>query len=239
MTTLTEDEDAAQYADKFGTKDGQIVQKLTNKVINLTMRWQMFLYFFAGARERVDVLNEASGLTSRVLQGLFWDDALLRIRQMTDLAKTGRDENLSLQQFVIIAKRFSFDLETAYQQAMSTCKPAKVYANKYLAHLDLPHSLGDLKISVARGATTDAISGICKFVQEFHTKVRGTTHLLVPILHSGNHQQFLLRLYQGNQAAKNLEAASLAAAKAGNWSASNRTDIPDWILERREPMGLF
>lgn len=240
MTVVSEDEVADQYAAIFGKKDGQIVKNLSFKVSNLALRWQMFLYFFCGPTERVDVLNEASGRTAKVLTSLLWDDALLRVRQMTDPAKTKWNDNLSLEHLVRVAHKINgIDLEGDRLRTLEACRPAKEYATKNLAHLDLEHALGDQTTNVTRGQTTEAIRAICKFVQEFHLQVRDTTYVILPIGNSEDESQFLLRLYQGNRAEKDLKAASRAAAEAGDIGAIKRPDIPDWIWERRNPMDLF
>ncbi len=239
MTVVSEDKDADQYAAKFGKKDGQIVRKLTEKVVNLTKRWQMFLYFFSGPRERVNVLNEASAFTASIFQGLLWDNVLLCIRQLTDGAESG-GSNLSLERFKLIAgKASSVDLTNSYEIALIACKPARLHATKYLAHLDLDHALGKKVSKVRRTDTTAAIKAICLFAAEFHLTTTGAEHSFEMDAFAEDERQFLLRLYQGNRAEKDLEAASLAAAKAGDWGAINRPDIPDWITEKRGPMDLF
>lgn len=240
MTNKSAKEVLSDYEAVFGPKDGPIIRNLTDKVSNLALRWGVFLYFFAGRKERVEVLNEASGFTANLLQGLLWDNALMRIRQLTDPEKTKNNDNLSLQHLVRIAKKYrDIDLSEAHETTFGMCRISRDYAAKYLAHMDLAHSLGDKKTRITRGQTTEAIRAICKFVQEFHLRVRDVDCLIMPIMSSDDHQQFLLRLYQGNQAEKTFRAESYAAAMSGDQRALKRTDIPDWVRENRNPLDLF
>lgn len=240
MSNKSAEEVLSDYEVEFGPKDGPIIRNLTDKVSNLALRWDVFLYFFAGSRERVEVLNEASGSTANLLKGLLWDNALMRIRQLTDPEKTKNNGNLSLEHLVRIAKKYrDIDLFEAHKITFDVCRTSREYATKYLAHMDLEHSLGDRTTSITRGQTTEAIRAICKFVQEFHLRVRDVDCLIMPIMSSDDHQQFLLRLFQGNQAEKTLRAESYAAAMSGDQRALKRTDIPDWVRENRNPLELF
>lgn len=240
MTNMTGDEVLAAYIAEFGAEDGPIIANLTDRVANLALRWKIFLYFFCGPKERIDVLNKASGMTASLVQNLLWDDALLRVRQITDPAKRGQNNNLSLAHLVRIAAQIrKQDLSAAHKTTLETCGPARIFATKHLAHLDLAHATGGAQSEITRRQTTEAIRAICLFVQQFHAQVRDTTYALLPIMGADDEQQFLLRLHKGNQAEDAIAAASRAAAKSGDWGALRRTDIPDWIHEQRGPLDLF
>jgi hypothetical protein len=240
MTNRTAEEVLSEYVKDFGPKDGPIVRNLTDKVSDLALRWRVFLYFFCGPRERVDAMSEASGSTTRLIQCLLWDNTLMRIRQLTDPATTGNNDNLSLKHLVRIAKDVrDVDLSEVYVAMLKSCSTSRTYATKWLAHLDLAHSLGDENSEITRGESTKAIRAICEFVQEFHSKARGTHYLIAPTMPIANEQQFLLRLFQGNQTAKDLEAATKKARYEGSWQPGVRTDIPDWVFERHGPLDLF
>ena len=142
---------------------------------------------FCGPKERVQVLNEASGSTGRLLQGLLWDNTLMRIRQLTDPVKTNNNDNLSLQHLVRIASEANkTDLSELHTATLKICRPSKTYATKYLAHLDLSHAVGNAKSEVTRGQTTEAIKAICRLVEEFHMRVRDVTYILIPIMSPEN-----------------------------------------------------
>lgn len=229
MTNKTSDEIRADYVAEFGEKDGRIVQHITDKVVNMVHQWSVFLYFFCGPRQRVDALNDASRQMTRMLQGMIWDSTLLRIRQLTDGAKTRNNDNLSLEHLVGIASLRQQDLSAAHKRAFQACQGARRHASKYLAHLDLDHALGGKNSPVTRGQTTDAVKAISEFVREFHFQVRNVDHRLMPLMPVDDERQFLLRLHLGGAASKALEEADKAAALRGQWNDFWLDQVPDWV----------
>lgn len=243
MNTLNPDEICAKYIADFGQKDGPIIHHITQKVANLALRWRVFLYLYCGPQERVDTLNAGSGLIAKMLQDLIWDDTLLRIRQLTDHAKQRKGENLSLPHLEIIAGKKGIDLAGAYQSTSELCAPARAFVDKRIAHLDLQHVLGDIQTDVNRAQTTEAVRAISRFVRTFHSMVRNSQFSLMPHMSPDDETRFLLRLYQGVQLEKVLEAAARQTFMDQNWTQAgvslgyNRPDIPAWIHERDDPLG--
>ena len=201
----------------------------------------MFLYFFCGPKERVDALNAASGLTGKVIQNALWDNALLKIRRLTDPRRKGGNTNLSLEVLREVAKRRSDqDLTADYDAMIALVQPARAYARKYLAHSDFDHALGKRSTSVRRGETTAAVRAMMKFTATFHQRVRNVTYRLMPITTVEDEQQFLLRLHLGNLANEEAEARSLQLAREGGSWTVDRPDIPVWVFDpafRDDPFG--
>lgn len=156
MNTLNADEVRAKYIAEFGEKDVRIIEK----VANMALRWRVFLYLYCGPQERVDTLNQASGLMAKMLQDLIWDDTLLRIRQMTDPETQGRNQNLSLHHLVRIADEKEIDLSSAYETLETACANARNFVRKKIAHLDLPVVMGSQQFDINRKQTTDAVNAI-------------------------------------------------------------------------------
>jgi hypothetical protein len=80
VTSKTPDEVVAELGQEFGEDDGKIVAYLTWRASTLAQQWRTFLYFYCGPIERIQVLNEASGTTARLLQDLLWSNTLLTVR---------------------------------------------------------------------------------------------------------------------------------------------------------------
>ena len=242
MNTLNPDEICANYIAIFGQKDGPVIQHITQQVANLALRWRVFLYLYCGPHERVNTLNESSGFIAKMLHDLIWDDTLLRIRQLSDHAKQWKGENLSLPHLVTIAKKKGIDLSSEYQSTAEICAPARAFVDKRIAHLDLAHVLGDIQTDVNRAQTTEAVKAICRFVRTFHSWVRNCQFSLMPLTFP-DETQFLLRLYQGVQSEKVLEAAARQAFMDQHWTQAGvslgykRPDIPEWVHERDDPLG--
>ena len=234
---MPEDTATNAYHLKFGASDGAIVEKITHKACNLASQWGMFLYLYCGPKERVDTLFAASDRVARMLQGLLWDDTLLRIRQLTDPGKSRSNANLSLDHLVRIAG--DVDLSSELAATKADCTLARSYASKYLAHLDLDHATGQASSRIERGQTTKAVRSICRFVHEFHLRATGTQIDIMPANTIDSEEYFLLRLYQGIEAEQSAEQAARGAASAGDWKASHREEIPQWIWDRGESEGFL
>ena len=239
MSHQSSEEVEADYVSQFGDKDGRSLHRVTNRVSQLCVEWRVFLYFFGSRKERVDVLNTASGSTARILQNALWDNALLKIRRLTDPHKTRTNKNLSLDFLRDLALRASgVDLSEEYHDMQSMTKPARDYATKCLAHSDWEHALGDKQTSVHRGETTQAIRAMIGFTATFHERVRNVTYRLMPITALPDEQDFLLRLHLGNQADEAGEALALERALKGVSHGLERPDVPSWVFDmkfRNEP----
>ena len=232
MATRNYDEIQADYIREFGEKDGLLVQRLTNSVSQLTLQWRMFLFFYCGPRERVEVLNEASGLTAKTIQNLVWDNSILTVRRLTDRETTSGDTNVSLAHLPRIAQEKGCDgFEAYYEDVLSACKTTRKYATKYIAHSDYNHAVGKKEALTNRGETTNAIREIMKFVELFHEEVRGVQYRLVPMTTVRDEQQFLQRLFLGNIRSADAKAERIKRARSGDWAALKETDFPDWLSD--------
>lgn len=226
------DEDLNEYIAVFGELDGPAIQKITDTVSQLCIEWRMFLYFFCGPKERVNVLNAASGLTARVIGNALWDNALLKIRRLTDPRKAGGNTNLSLEVLREVAERRSGqDLTADYDAMIAQVQPARDYARKYLAHSDFDHALGKRSTPVRRGETTAAVRAMMEFTATFHQRVRNVTYRLMPTTTVEDEQQFLLRLHLGNLADEEAEARLLQLVRGGGAWPVDRPDIPIWVFD--------
>ena len=222
----------AEYTATFGREDGLAIQRLTNGVSQLCIEWRMFLYFFAGPTERVDTLNAASGLTARMISNTFLDNALSKIRRLTDRYKSGSNKNLSLEALKIIADSHSgVDLSSEYDAMMEVVQPARKYADKYLAHYDFHHALGDKKLTLRLKEITEAIRALKEFTRIFHLKVRETDYVLMPITTAKDEQRFLLCLHLGVQSDAANAAALSEGVRKGDVREFKRSDIPSWIAD--------
>ena len=79
---------ARKYVEQYGDKNGPIVELLTGQVIQLVQEWRLFLYFYGSNKESVDVLNEASPSTSKILAYVLWDSVILKIRYLIERHET-------------------------------------------------------------------------------------------------------------------------------------------------------
>ncbi|WP_299565775.1 hypothetical protein [uncultured Sulfitobacter sp.] len=237
---LTHDDILENYAELFGVDDGATVKLITDSISQLYKEWNIFLYFFCGPRERVDVLNESSGSTARTLQSMLWDSAVMKVRKLTDPAKSRSNKNLSIENLVRIAFDHSkLDISGSYETTMAEVTDCRKYADKYLVHRDLGHALGKSATSINRKSTTLAIRAIGSFVKTFHMETRDTQYALMPISFAADEQQFLMRLHLGNLKSKELEAERYARAISGEKVEKLEYRLPEWIRDDESRHPLF
>lgn len=230
MSSYTAEEVAAKYEDEFGAEDGAVVHRLTESVSQLYHEWRLFLYFFGGPKERVDVLNAASGSTAKVLQNLLWDNAVLKIRALTDYEGTGSNRNMSLENLCRIAKRFDIeDLNGPFVEMRAKCTKSRKYADKYLAHRDFHHSVGRKSSTITRGETTASVKVIGDFVRLFHSQVRDTDYQLAPVMGAGNAEDFLAFLHLGALKQQEMRAEEMDDIKAGHYNTRAKYEWPEWV----------
>ena len=232
MGDKSADEVLFELVAKFGDVDGFLVHRLTNSVSQLALQWRVFLYFYCGAKERVDVLNEASGFVSKIIQDTLWDNAILTIRRLTDPEESGKDTNVSLKHLLRIAGQNN-ELERKYDDMVECCRNSRRYASKLVAHSDLKHAAGKKTAATTRGETTKAVKSIILFVQEFHLLTRDTDYQLLPITTIQDEQQFLHRLHQGNGAARLAEKERREALQKSDYERAKGNGIPEWIYDAK------
>lgn len=231
---LSHDETERNYIEFFGEDDGRTVHIITNSISQLYQEWRLFLYFFTGPKERVEVLNVASGTTARTIQNLLWDSALMKVRRLTDPARSRSNRNLCIQKLVQIAQEScSADLSVSYEDVLGKVKTCRKYTDKHLVHRDLSHALGKAETSIDRKATTEAIRSIGGFIKKFHLITRDTEYLLMPMSGIEDEQQFLMRLYLGNERAIHLEKERYERAMAGELTDFSEYERPEWIVEQK------
>jgi hypothetical protein len=229
-----------EYLEAFGADGGRAVQIVTNSVCQLYQEWRLFLYFFAGPKERVGVLNDASGLTARTLQNTLWDSALIKVRRLTDPSKQRSNENLSLERLVGIAQEScKIDLKPAYAELIEKVSHCRKYTDKNLVHRDLRNALSVQKQTIDLRTTTDAIRKIGWFVRKFHSLTRDVDYLLMPIAGADDEQRFLLRLHLGNEAALESQKESYQKVQAGDFAALMKPECPDWIYAKKSKSPSF
>lgn len=237
MGEKTTDHAIEELVARFGEVDGFLVYKLTNSVSQLALQWRIFLYLYCGAKERIDVLNEASGFFAKTLQNILWDNTILTIRRLTDSAESNRNTNVSLIHLLKIAGENS-ELQRAYDDMLKCCEPSRRYASKLIAHSDLDHATGKKTAAITRGETTQAVKSVMLFVQKFHSLVRDIHYELLPITTLDDEQQFLHRLHQGNQAAQSATEERREAFQTGDYDKALQDSVPKWIYDfkaRDEP----
>ena len=189
-----------------------------------------FFFNCCGRKERVDALNAASGSTAKVLGNLLWDNAVLKVRALTDYEKIGSNRNMSIQNLCRIAKKFDIvDLDGPFEEMRAKCEKSRKYADKYLAHRDFHHSVGRKSSPITKDETTASVEAIGDFVRLFHSRVRDTDYFLAPVMGADNEEKFLTLLHLGSVKLDEVRAAEIEDVRAGRYDTRSKYEWPEWV----------
>lgn len=128
------------------TPIAEIFTPLQEEVTWLHGRWICYRQLFAESERRIEMLNECAGTFFFVIQNVLFQDVQVGLSKLTDPARTGKFDNLSLLQLqtridtdgdASLAVQTRVILDTLLGQ----CAPFRELRNKRLAHLDLLTSL--------------------------------------------------------------------------------------------------
>lgn len=116
----------------------EVFEALYQKICDLYLKWIVFEQVY-GARENVDLLNEAAPLFFRLAQDALLDAILLAIGRLTDPATTGTKSNLSLRGLsaTIPDPIFKAEIERSIGTAHVHWEKARDIRNRNIAHTDL------------------------------------------------------------------------------------------------------
>jgi hypothetical protein len=97
---------------------------------------------FAYSPKRIELLNECASTFFYTIQDVLIGDVQIALSNLTDPARTGANENLSLEQLQErVEKQGETALQTTLRQTLDElkqkCLPFRTWRNKRLAHLDL------------------------------------------------------------------------------------------------------
>lgn len=182
----------------------QTFDKLKHEVVRLHARWKIYRQLFGHSQKRVDLLNECASFCFFVMDNVLFADVQLGLSKLTDPAKKGGHETLSLEQLLLgVQKMKDYALASSLRQTLGkprdTCKDVRRRRNKRLAHLDLdtaPHVATPLR-GISRQLIEDALALVRQFMNEVeahycqaptsyqHVLATGDREVLIALLKSG------------------------------------------------------
>lgn len=142
-----------------------VYDELRSEVTWLHGRWICYRQLYAESPKRIELLDESAGTFFYILQDLLFDEVQVTLSKLTDPAKTGKFENLSLEQLqallqahgdTTLAQQCRKTLDTLHTQ----CVAFRHRRHKKLAHLDLSTALrtsGQPLPGVSRQMIEDAL----------------------------------------------------------------------------------
>lgn len=120
----------------------EIYEQLKTEITWLHGRWIIYRQLFGTSEKRIDLLNNCASSFFYILQDVLIGEVQVSLSKLTDRARTGGFENLSLEQ---LQNRLETDGEATLAQNNREildelhiqCEPFRTWRNKRLAHLDL------------------------------------------------------------------------------------------------------
>ena len=127
-----------EYKAKYGLELGEVVYLLRNDHADLRLTYKQYRMLFGTNKERVDLLNRHGGSFFFNVERQFWNSCLLSLCRMTDPAKQGKKENLTLFSLEehIEDKMLSSEVASLVLQAKKASEFARERRNKRIGHSD-------------------------------------------------------------------------------------------------------
>jgi hypothetical protein len=119
-----------------------IFEELQTEITWLHGRWIIYRQLFGHSERRVELLNACASAFFYIIQDILLNDIQVSLSKLTDPARTGKYDNLSLEQLQErIEATGDEQLAGRLRQLLNTlhdkCQAFRIRRNKRLAHLDL------------------------------------------------------------------------------------------------------
>jgi len=184
---------------------GPVYTEIDQDVTRIHAYWKLILQLF-GSQESVDILNRSAGFAIRTIQNSLTDSVILRIAKLTDPAKTGRFENLSLSNLIDDLPSEPTDavlrdhLATKLASIKTVVDGMRTIRNKRIAHRDHASAIKPAEkiLGVPRSVFDKSIRLIREFMHEIqrHYGFEGTPYDLVELGRDGDSLLFYLQCGQ-------------------------------------------
>jgi hypothetical protein len=124
----------------------EVYSALKSEITWLHGRWICYRQLFAESERRIELLNECAAAFFFIIQDVLLDEVQVSLSKLTAPAKSGKNENLSLEQ---LQKRLEIHGDSSLaasnrevlNKLQGQCAPFREWRNKQLAHLDLLTSM--------------------------------------------------------------------------------------------------
>lgn len=229
MHTLLErnPEEASQnYIATLGREFGEFFFHLDQSVVGLVSIWDVYRALFGTNKERVDLLNSASGYVTRTFQDSLHERIILGICQVSDPPGSGTRKNVTVHGLstYLSDARHRAEIEILLLEVETKTFFARELRNKLIAHSDLATVSGSRVIDFSsRTKIVDAIQSIIKPLRYVHRQLFDTHKLYHPIT-EGTHG-FLECVFLGVTKRKE----DIELLRLGSGQKLHSTSFPHWM----------
>jgi hypothetical protein len=159
----------------------EIFEPLRTEIIWLHVRWilyeQLYEQLFGHSEKRVDLLNESAGTLFYVVQDTLLGEIKIALSKLTDPARQGKFDNLSLE---MLQSRIKLAADQQLQDTTrslldslhSICGRFRTWRNKTLAHLDLDTAL-KAETSQLPAITRQMVNDALRLVRDYMNEIEG------------------------------------------------------------------
>lgn len=113
--------------------------------------YNQYKKLFMSGELRLELLNKTAPGFFILLQGMLWDQMIIRLARLTDSYRKGSDENLSMDILSKLAEQngwsFSDEMKELLKEAKDIVKSVRKRRNKTIAHRDLSTAMSEGAIS--------------------------------------------------------------------------------------------
>lgn len=126
-----------------------VYDELRSEITWLHGRWLTYRELFAESPKRIELLNEAAGTFFYIIQEVLLNEVQVCLSKLTDPAKSGKNNNLSLEQLQSQLHQhgdptLTTKCRTLLDKIHCQCQVFRIRRDKTLAHLDLPTAMKQL-----------------------------------------------------------------------------------------------
>lgn len=177
---LSPDEVRADYLNKLGPELGSIFHALNSDLAWLQVKWAEYRELFGTSPERIDILNKAAGLFSRIVQDALWESVLLDLTRLTDPIEIGGRSNLTIAKLPELCEEpaLGSNISELVEIALEATKFARDWRNRHISHRDLMLAVDSAAKPLepaSRAQVSNAVKAIHAVLNHISEKVLDTT----------------------------------------------------------------
>jgi len=177
---LSPEEVRADHLNKLGPKLGAVFHALKNDVAWLQVKWAEYRELFGTSPQRIDILNKAAGLFSRIVQDALWESVLLDLTRLTDPIEIGGKSNLTIAKLPELCDEPALGSEVSelVETALKATKFARDWRNRRISHRDLMLAVDSAAKPLepaSRAQVSNAVRAIHSVLNHISEKVLDTT----------------------------------------------------------------
>ena len=154
-----------------------IYEKLKNEVNWLYVKWKIYRQLYDQGQKRVDLLNQSAALFFYVIEQSLMSEISIFVSKLTDPARKGRFENLSLYQ---LQERIEKHCDSVFVSSSceflkaveKRCEPLRKWRDKKLAHLDLGVAMNNGVVKLP-DFSREEIGGSISAISDYLNNIEG------------------------------------------------------------------